>query len=273
MAKKCRYRNKKRLKIALLTGSSLVFLLTAFKTPKTFANEGKKHEVNTTVLFQPPPGETPPEDTEGGGSRDDNNSCDRGIADRGTKSAGDRSTLSAIAPINYNGLTTVSHPTFWIDLPETSAQQAILLIKEGSNSNWHQLATHSQQPIDVEGKAGIVGIKLAQDAPALEIGKNYQWVVTLVCSDRPNPNDPLVSAGIKRVDESQITMNVPTTLTQLDRASLYAEKGIWYDALDILVAEKSSLSDWNNIWVEYLQSGGLADDIAREPIIGELDRK
>ena len=272
MAKMCRYLNTNRFKIALLTGSSLLFLFTAFKTPKTFANEGKKHEVNTTILFQPPSGEKPPEDTEGGGSRDDSNSCDRGIADRSPKSAGDRSTLIAIAPIDYDGLTTVSHPTFWIDLPETSAQQAILLIKEGSNSNWHQLATHSQQSINVEGKAGIIGIKLARDAPPLEIGKNYQWVVTLVCSDRPNPNDPLVAAGIKRVD-AQITTNEPNTLTQLDRASLYAEKGIWYDALAILVAEKSSLSDWNNIWVKYLQSGGLADDLAREPIIGELDNK
>ena len=271
MAKKCRYLNKNRFKIALLTGSSLLFLFSV-TTPKTFANEGKQHEVNTTVLFQPPSGEKPPEDTEGGGARDDSNSCDRDIVNQSSKSPGVRSTLTAIAPVDYDGLTTVSHPTFWIDLPETSAQQAILLIKEGDNSNWHQLATHSQQSIDVEGKAGIIGIKLAQDAPALEIGKNYQWVVTLVCSDRPDPNDPLVSAGIKRVD-AQITMNVPTTLTQLDRASLYAEKGIWYDALDILVAEKSSLSDWNNIWVKYLQSGGLADDIAREPIIGELDRK
>ena len=269
MAQKYGYLNKSRLKIALLTGSSLLFLFSV-TTPKTFADEGKQHEVNTTVLFQPPPGEKPPEDTEGGGARDNSNSCDRDIVNQRSKSAGDRNNLTAIAPVDYDGLTTVSHPTFWIDLPETSAQQAILLIKEGDNSNWHQLATHSQQSIDVEGKAGIIGIELAQDAPALEVGKNYQWIVTLVCSDRPDPNDPLVSGGIKRVDESQITMNVPTTLTQLDRASLYAEKGIWYDALAILVGSKSSLSDWNNIWVEYLQSGGLADDVARKPVIGEL---
>lgn len=272
MAKKCRYRNTNRFKIALLTGSSLLFLFTAFKTLKTFANEGTRNNINTTVLFQPPSGEEPPEDTEGGGARDDSNSCDRDVSQR-PKNAGDRSTLTAIAPIGYNGLTTVSHPTFWIDLPETSAQQAILLIKEGSNSNWHQLMTHSQQSINVKGKAGIIGIKLAKDAPPLEIGKNYQWVVTLVCGDRPNPNDPLVASGIKRVDESQITIDVPTTLTQLERASLYAEKGIWYDALDILVAEKPFLSNWNNIWVRYLHSGGLADDIARRPIIGKLDKK
>ena len=269
MAKKYKYLNKNHFKIALLTGSSLLFLFTAFKTPKTVANQEKKYEVNTTVLFKPPSAEEPPEDTEGGGSRDDSHSCDHDITAR-TKSMGERSSLTAVAPIGYDGLTTVSHPTFWIDLPD-SAQQAILLVKEGSDSNWHQLATHSQQSIDVEGKAGIVGIKLATDAPPLEIGKNYQWIVTLVCSDRPNPNDPLVAAGIKRVDESQITMNTPIDLTQLALASLYAENGVWYDALDILVAEKSSLSDWNNIWVEYLQSGGLTDNLARKPIIGELE--
>ena len=271
MAKKCRYKNKNYFKIALLTGSGLLFLLTAFKTLKTLANEETKNNINTSVLFQPPPGEEPPEDTEGGGSRDDSNNCDQDIVDRRLKNAGVRSTLTAIAPSGYNGLTTVSHPTFWIDLPKTSAQQAILLVKEGSDSNWHHLATHSQQSIDLKGKAGIIGIKLAQDAPVLEIGKNYQWIVTLVCGDRPNPNDPLVAAGIKRVAESKITMDVPTTLTQLERASQYAEKGIWYDALDILVAEKSSLNNWHNIWVKYLQSGGLADDIVRKPVISEVN--
>ena len=273
MAKKCRYRNTNRFTIALLASSSLLFLLTVSKTLKTLANEGKKHNVNTPILFQPPSGEETPEDTEGGGSRDDSNSCDQDIVNQGAKNVGNSSTLTAVAPIGYNGLTTVSHPTFWIELPKTSAQQAILLIKEGSSSNWHQLVTHSQQSIDLKGKAGIVGIKLAQDAPGLKIGKNYQWVVALVCGDRPNPNDPLVAAGIKRVAESQITLDVPTTVTQLERASLYAEKGIWYDVLNILVAEKSSSSNWNNIWVKYLQSGGLADDIVRKPIIGELNRK
>lgn len=271
MAKKLRYRHKNRFKLCLLTGSILLFLLTTFKTLKTFANE-ENNNINTPVLFQPPPGEKPPEDTEGGGSRDDGNSCDRDIVDR-RSSASDRSTLTAIAPIGYNGLTTVERPTLWIDLPETSAQQAILLIKEGSDSNWQQLMTHWQQSINVKGKAGIIGIKLAQDAPPLEIGKNYQWVVALVCGDRPNPNDPLVAAGIKRVAESQITTGVPTTLTQLERASLYAKKGVWYDALDILVAEKSSLSNWNDIWIKYLQSGGLADNFALKPVIGELSNK
>ena len=262
MAEESEYRNTNRLKIALLAGACL--LLLTIKTSRTFANEG---QINAPILFQPPPGEEPPEDTEGGGSRDDSNSCGLDYINRRQKNTGDRSTFTAIAPIGYDGLTTASHPTFWIELPENSAQQAVLLIKESSNSNWHQSATHWQQSIDLKGKAGIIGIKLAKDAPALEIGKNYQWVVALVCGNRPNPNDPLVAAGIKRVDD-RITMK--STLTQLDRASLYAEKGVWYDALDILIASKSSVSNWNNIWVKYLQSGGLAEDLARRPIVGEL---
>ena len=247
-----------------LTIFGLLPTLATFGGLRAFASQ--ENDLNTPILFQPPPGEEPPEDTEGGGSRDGNNSCDRDI-NRSQKDAGDRNSLTAIAPTGYNGLTTVPRPTFWIDLPETSAQQAVLLIKEGSSSSWHQLATHSQQSLDLPGKAGIVGIKLAQDAPDLKIGKNYQWIVALVCGDRPNPNDPLISAGIKRVAKSQITTGEPTTQTQLDRAALYARKGVWYDALDILVAEKSSLDNWNNIWVKYLQSGGLAGDIMREPVV------
>ena len=234
------------------------------------ANEATENNIDTHILFKPPPGEEEPENTKGGGSRDGGNSCDRDLANRRQKDSDNRSSLTAIAPIGYNGLTTVDRPTFWVNLPPTSARQAILLIKKGSDPDWHQLVTHSQQSIDLMGKAGLIGIELSQDAPALEIGEEYQWIVALVCGNQPNPNDPLITAGIERIDRSQINRNVPTTITKLDRASLYARQGIWYDALDILVAEKSSLTNWNDLWVKYLQSGGLSDEIANKPVVGKL---
>ena len=52
---------------------------------------------------------------------------------------------------------------------------------------------HWQQSVDLTGEAGIMGIQLAEAAPALETGKNYQWAIVLVCGDRPSPNDPVSS--------------------------------------------------------------------------------
>lgn len=268
MTKKSKHNNN-WLGLSWLTVLGLVFSTIALGTLSTLANEKRENNINTPVLFQPPPGEKPPKDTEGGGSRDEGSSCDRDIATRSQQIPGTINKLTAIAPNSYNGLTTAERPTFWVNLPKTSAPQAILLIKKGSDADWHQLDTHWQQSINLKGNAGIIGIKLSKDAPVLEIGKNYQWVLALVCGNQPNPNDPLVAAEIKRIDRSQIS-RIATTITELDKASLYARKGIWYDALDILVAEKSSLNNWQDIWVKYLRSGGLSNEIANEPVRGTL---
>ena len=260
--------------ISSLTILSLLFSV-AIAFSSAFDAMASEEKINTPVLFQPPPGEEQPEETEGAGTRD-GGSCSHNVATQALKTIDDRSDLTAIAPYrnsNYGakiiyGGTTKGHPTFWVNLPKTSAQKAILMVKKGSDAPWHQLLPHWQQTISLPEKAGIIDIELSKDAPALEIGKNYQWKVVLVCGNSPNPNDPEVTAGIKRIDPSQINnSNVPTTQTELDKASLYARQGIWYDALDIVVEEKSSWNNWNDIWVGYLQSGGLARKIANEPVI------
>ena len=236
--------------ISFVTGLS--FLLTSVATAK----------INTIVLFQPPPEEERPENTEGAASRQNKQCFQDWFVTEQQKHTSDRLKLTAVVPDSNYGLTVSVRPTFWVYLPQTSAKQAILSIQEeGINPHW-------QQSINLSGKAGIMGIKLSDDAPALEIGKNYRWAVILVCGKRPNPNDPVVAAWIKPVDESQFIDSQLPEKTMLERAAWYAQKGIWYDALDILIAAKKS-DNWNNIWVKYLQSGGL-DDIANKPIISEL---
>ena len=218
-------------------------------------------EVNTVVLFQPPPREKQPESTEGAGSRQ-NQLCpqDRAIYQQ-QKSSDNRLNLTAVVPDSNYGLTVANRPSFWVYFPKTSAQKAILSIKEeGIKSHW-------QQPVNLTGEGGITRIKLSKNAPALEIGKNYQWAVILVCGNRPNPNDPVVAAWIKRIDRSTITQYISPLSTELEKAAIYARRGIWYNALDILLqAKKPSLNNWQDLWVQYLQSGGL-EELADEPII------
>ena len=218
--------------------------------------------VNTLVLFQPPPKEEQPESTQGAASRQ-NQECPQDFLVSQPQESSDKYqlNLTAIVPDSNYGLTVTNRPNFWVYLPKTSAQQAILSIKEeGIDPYW-------QQSVSLTGKVGIMGIKLSNNAPALETGKNYRWAVILVCGNRPNPNDPVVAAWIKRVDKSNTKGSLPIAPTSLEKAAWYAQNGIWYDALNILIeAKKSSLDNWNDIWMKYLQSGGL-DKIANEPII------
>lgn len=252
--------NKYQKKNSSLTVLSLLFFIVAI-TPslpaKAIANSHL--DINNTVLFQPPPEEEQPEETEGAASRQ-SRKCDQDVlVTRQQKIVRDRTKLTAIVPNGNSGLTTKKRPTFWVYLPQTTARRAILSIKEGANPHW-------QQSINLTGKAGVMGIKLPKNAPALEIGKNYQWAVILVCGNRPNPNDPVTVGGIKRIDKSQTSSNELINPMGLENAAWYARQGIWYDALNILIASRSSLVNWNDIWVRYLQSGGLSE-ITNEPFV------
>ena len=213
-------------------------------------------EVQTTVQFQPPPESEQPKDTEGAASRQSN-----GCANPLPASANKNSlNLMAVVPQRHYGLTTAQRPNLWIYLPETTAKQVILSIREEGNTT-----PHWQQSVYLTGEEGVTGIKIADDAPILEVGKNYQWAVILVCGDRPNPNDPVVTSWIERVaaETSQ------SSASPLEKASSYAQQGIWYDALNILMAQKSSLDNWNSLWNEYLKSAGL-DTIANQPVTNSL---
>ncbi|WP_158441851.1 DUF928 domain-containing protein [Pleurocapsa sp. PCC 7319] len=243
--------------------SLLSFSLTLVAISKCLA-EGEIENINAPILFQPPSGEERPEKTDAAASRQDARCSEDRLVSQQQKSERDRLQLTPIVPDRF-GLTVAERPTFWVYLPKTSAKKAILSIKEkGANPHW-------QQSISLTGKTGILGIRLLDDAPALEIGKQYQWAVVLVCGNRANPNDPFVTAGIKRVaEESPVTDSSLSANSMLEKANIYAKKGIWYDSLDMLISEKkSSLSNWNNLWTQYLKSAGLGK-IANQPILGRI---
>lgn len=244
-------------------GVSFLIVLSCGLTTVAIADTETDTKTETTILFQPPREESKPEKTEGAASRN-NRVCSQDIATQNLVSQSQRqSSLTAIVPHSNYGLTVAERPTFWVSLPTTSAKKVILTLKEkGRNPHWQQLANLNE-------KAGIVGIKLANEAPALEVDKEYQWTVILVCGNKPHPNDPVVTAKIKRVEIQVVRDSSFDNYTALERANVYAIEGIWHDTLDILIAEKSSLTDWNNLWVNYLQSAGLAE-LSDEPIVDRL---
>lgn len=206
-----------------------------------------------SISFQPPPEDEQPKQTEGAASRQTNRCAADSQLSQSTASQDLK--LTAIAPQGNYGLTTLERPDLWIYLPETSAKQAILTIRNEDKT------PHWQQSVELTEEAGVMGIKLAENAPALEIGSNYQWAVILVCNERPNPNDPVVTSWIKRVERSQ-----SSSTSELEQISNYAREGIWYDALNTLISSKSSQANWQDLWSEYLESAGL-NKIADLPVV------
>lgn len=234
-----------QIKIGGISLVMLCFWLSAIKTPILGRALAVEEKIDSVVLFKPPPEDAKPEEAEGAATRNDNQ-CPGNLSAKANRNP---SKLKAIVPQGNSGLTAQEYPTFWVYVPPTTAQSAILSIAEvGEKPYWHQA-------IDLTGKSGTIGVKLARNTHGLEIGQNYRWALILVCGEDPHPNDPVVTAGIKRIKS-----NLPQNLTLLEQVAWYAQGGIWYDALNILAQEKSSLNNGEILWSRYLRSGGFTID-------------
>lgn len=216
------------------------------------ANSSTRRDLSTRVFFTPPPDDKQPARTAGAGSRSGQCPQDATVPTANTP------PLMALVPTTNRGLTLAERPTFWVNLPKTSAKQIVLSLREEGNRH------HSQTFTRITGEPGVIAIKPSDGSPLLEVGKTYQWAVVLVCGERPNPNDPAIASWVRRIALPQPT-NPGTALQQ---AAWYGERGIWYDALDSLAEARRSQSNNQaliDIWTEFLNSAGL-EAIAREPL-------
>lgn len=247
----------------LMTVGLLFLSTTAPTIAQSTANRSARSDRTLSrVLFSPPQDEKKPEErTEGGGSRQDTYCLQDATSGNLANFPSSQSSLILLVPPNNFGLTTAKRPKLWIDLPETSARQVVLSIREeGEEGKTH----HSKTFIPITGDSAIIGLQPSPDSPPLEVGKTYQWSVVLVCGEKPSPNDPAFETWVSRVDTPE-PINQGSTLEQ---AAWYGEQGIWYDALTSLIQARRAQphnQDLIGIWTDFLESGGLKE-IASEPL-------
>jgi hypothetical protein len=147
----------------------------------------------------------------------------------GSRGSGDTAiTLDVLAPDDI-GLTTQEQPSlFWFQSKPADAKFELTLLQE------NKVKPILQVTVERSTKAGIQRLKLSDHAVKLTPGVEYQWVVALVGDPDSRSSDLVASGVIKRVDaaadlKEKIAKAAPASLS-----GVYAEAGIWYDALSVL---------------------------------------
>ncbi|HEY8226305.1 MAG TPA: DUF928 domain-containing protein, partial [Pyrinomonadaceae bacterium] len=79
--------------------------------------------------------------------------------------------------------------------------------------------------------AGVHRIRLADHNIRLKSGAAYQWFVTVIPDSDHRSKDILAGGAIARIDVPGDLKTKLTTANKSELASLYAEAGIWYDAI------------------------------------------
>ena len=190
---------------------------------------------SSKVRFRPPTAAAPSVRVTGGS---------RGIGDTAI-------TLDVLAPDDI-GLTTQEQPSlFWFQSKPAEAKFELTLLQED------KIKPVVQFTIERSAQAGIQRLRLSDHAVKLVPGVEYQWVVALI-TDPDNRSSDLVSSGvIKCVESSDELRQKLAQATPGSLPSVYAEEGIWYDAL-------SALSDQIEAHPEDAELGATRADLLRQ---------
>jgi hypothetical protein len=171
--------------------------------------------------------------------------------------------MMALLPQNYSGMTLQERPTIFVYIPASDAKTAVFSLHD-ENSNVQHQAT-----IAVPENGGVVAFTLPNNAPALAVGKNYQWFMALQVDGELTPRTPYVDGWIQRVEptaEMKVALKGKDAMKQ---AELLGQNGIWYDCVAELA--KARLQQPNDAvsqqeWQELL-AGVELKEIAQSPIL------
>ena len=147
----------------------------------------------------------------------------------GSRGTGDAAvTLDVLAPDDV-GTTTQEQPSlFWYQSKPAEAKFELTLLQP------NKVKPLVQVKIERASKAGIQRLKLSDHGVKLAPGVEYQWVVALVTDPENRSTDLVASGVIKRVAPAADLKEKISQATPASLAGLYAEAGIWYDALAAL---------------------------------------
>jgi hypothetical protein len=173
--------------------------------------------------------------------------------------------LVALMPDTNIGLTTAEEPTLFWYVPPQSVETAEFIVLDAEDNIVHETT------INLPESGGVIGvpIPMMDGASSLVLDENYHWYFSLLCNPDDRSADIFTEGWIRRVTADPALVDQLATANDSDRSTIYAQAGIWYDALATLATQR--LNDTGSLalqgkWIDLLRSVEL-DVISEEPLV------
>ncbi len=138
---------------------------------------------------------------------------------------------------NQMGKTVAAQPTFFWHLSEQSNANVSFMLSDPS------LDKPVYEKTFIKPAAGFMQIQLPAGVE-LSPGRQYYWSVTLVCDPRDKSKNMTAEGMIERIPaSSELAQQLASAPSNQARSQIYAQNGLWYDALATLWASTASRSD------------------------------
>ena len=155
----------------------------------------------------------------------------------GTRSFGSALAVNVLAPSD-TGHTLQEKPTiYWFaSQPVDKPVEITITSTESLQDAAKPLLEITLQPPLAKG---IHAFRLSDHGVALKPGVEYQWFVAVVHNAAQRSNDVIAGGTIKRVTDSPVQAQLKQA-SPAQLPAIYAEAGIWYDAIDQLSRQISA---------------------------------
>ena len=137
--------------------------------------------------------------------------------------------LVVIAP-DHTGLTTKEQPKLYWYVSKNASSKLEVTLTSGQNSD-----PIFEEAITTSSHAGIQSIDLENTKVKLKPNLEYRWFVSIVPDANQRSNDVIASGTIKRIIPDEELNATLIEANQLNRANIYTQNSIWYDAIDELM--------------------------------------
>ena len=225
--------------------------------------------------FQPSVDNQRHPETIGAGTRfkppvdDQTNPETRGAGTRGSSCFLPKQVITSLLPANQSGLTLNKHPTFFWHIPQTSVKTAeFAIITDGNKRDGEETVVY-ETTLSLPQQSGIISLTLPKKVEALKTNTNYRWYFTIICDDEDSSNNPYVEGLVKRIPAQLKLSTSLSNANLLQMANLYAQAGIWHDALTSLVKLRCNQPNNPKVklhWQQFLDSVKL-NNIVSEPLL------
>lgn len=146
-----------------------------------------------------------------------------------TRGVGDANLeLSVLAP-DHTGLTTKRQPTlYWYLSKPANARLDVTVITDD------EIDPLLETAIGIPESAGIHRLDLASVGTTLKPGIEYRWFVSIIPDEEQRSNDIVASGTIQYTTPDADLERRVAASDEREQAAIYAENGLWYDAIDSL---------------------------------------
>jgi len=176
-----------------------------------------------------------------------------------------KTKVTALVPESLIGRTVSEYPVFFFYFPQTEAEVAEFTLQEENGNLIYQ------QDLTIKNLSGVIGVSIPanKNVPPLEAGKNYRWYIALICDPEDRAADAVARGIVRRVEQSAEILRELDAANPRQKIFIYAENGIWQDALGTLAAARRAnpndpdlAADWESL-LDAVKLG----EIAAEPIV------